>query len=321
MEYHESDHTWTIWCDSYESFIQTFVVRSRFHPLVTEAVVNSYKVVEYIMAHSYYFYPMYDEAMLRLTGIFEMAVKKRCVELNIPLKGFNDKNILKEKSLGELIKDLHKKEQGKQLHAQLDWLRRVRNLLSHPDNYGFAGGNIRSSVQEVVNVLNKLFLPESLLISFTDERKRMANLLKIFSRGLWVLSYEGDRYLVENCKIKMAVRAENNWKYLLVAYPIYSDFASALSEHKYLRLFLLGIENILIEGNSFTATDIESGLPVSIQKSIIDQDMLVYKKHLSDWETADQQNRSIYTHSTDMDIGHKESDMDYKFLYHAAITQ
>jgi len=315
MEYHEPDHTWTIWCDSYESFVETFVVKGRFHPLVPEAVVNSYKVVEYIMAHSYYFYPMYDEAMLRLMGIFEMAVKNRCTELKIPLKGLNDKIVLKEKTLGELIKDLHKKEQGKQLYAQLDWLRRVRNLLSHPENYGFIGGNIRSSVQEVVNVLNKLFLSESLLISFTEERKRMAALFKIFSKNLWVLSYEVDYYLVEKCSIRKAARVENKWKYLLVAHPVYSNFASALSEHKYLPLFILGIENIEVKGNSFTATDIASGLSISIQKSSKDKDMLVYKKHLSDWEAADKHNRFIYTHSADMDIGHKESDLDYQFLY------
>ncbi len=315
MEYHEPDRTWSIWCQTYESYVETFVVKGRFHSNVPEDIVKSYKVAEYIMAHAYYFYPMYDEAMIRLTGIFEMAIKKRCIALNIPLKELTDKGILKEKTLSKLIKDVTKKERGKQMHFQLNWARNIRNLLAHPKDYGFSGGNIHSAIQEIVNIINLLFIPENLLISFFNERKRMAALLKLFSKGLWVLTYKSNRYLVAGREVVSAIRIDNKWKYLVVLMPVYHNFSNALVEHKYLEAFRLLITDVKIGKNSFTATDARDGLLIMIEKSHKDKDLETYRKHLDSWQKATKENQVIYLNSNQVDTDRKESVMQYEWLY------
>lgn len=315
MEYHQPDNTWTIWCDNYESYVKNFVIKGQFHANVPEGIINSYKVAEHIMAHAYYFYPMYDDVMVRLTGIFEMAVKKRCLELDISLKSANEQGVAKDKLLVQLIKDLNKTESGKQLHFQLNWARRIRNLLAHPRDYGFMGGNIRSSVQEAVNIINKMFLPEVLFIVFFKERKRMSRLLKAFSDGLWVLAFEDRRFLVTSLKVVTAIKIGNQWKYLIAIEPVYTDFEYALREHKYLKLFLLCVSDVKVQATSLTAIVTHTVSTISLHNSNKEKDKLVYEKHLTSWQQASKENQLIYTRSMDMDTHHKESDMYYELLY------
>jgi hypothetical protein len=62
MDYHEPDNTWTIWVDNFDDFARRWVFKGRFHQDAPKDVVKSYRVAEYIMAHSRYHYPLYDGA-------------------------------------------------------------------------------------------------------------------------------------------------------------------------------------------------------------------------------------------------------------------
>lgn len=257
---------------------------------------------------------MYDEAMLRLTGTVEMVIKWRCREMGIRMKEKDKYGVLKERILNDLINDLHRKEPGKQLKFHLHWIRKLRNSLVHPEKFGFAGGTIYRSVREVVNILNKLFLSEYLLLSFFNERKRLADLIKPFTRGLWVLTKDNKRYLFETCKLETAVKAKNKWFYLLSIYPVYSDFSHALENHSYLPVFLLHITDIKIKSGSIEAFDCINDGHIVLSKSEKLQDNIVYQKDLSDWDATTKHNRLIYTHSTSQDIELEEGELFYRHL-------
>src|SRR4051812_32380391 len=112
LPYHKPDSIWEIFGGAtFPEYCEKYVTKGEFHPNVPEDIVNSYKVVEYIMAHSYYHYPMYDEAITKILLVFEMAIKQRCSQLGIELK--TDKN--KYHNLQYLINQLCKKESTKNI--------------------------------------------------------------------------------------------------------------------------------------------------------------------------------------------------------------
>jgi len=86
MEFHEPDSRWAgFGCSSYEHYLDRYLIRGKFHNKVPNAVTDAYITIEYLMAHAYYFYPMYDEALSKLLRTMEMAVKLRCKEIGIDI--------------------------------------------------------------------------------------------------------------------------------------------------------------------------------------------------------------------------------------------
>lgn len=74
-----------------EQFENQVVVKGHFHDQVPAEVVDAFKTVEFLQAHSYYWWPMYDEAINKALRILEMSVKLKAKELNIPLEFTNVK--------------------------------------------------------------------------------------------------------------------------------------------------------------------------------------------------------------------------------------
>lgn len=49
--------------------------------MVPEDIVKDYEIVEYIMAYTYYYYPMFEEALRKLLTMYEMALKLKYKEV------------------------------------------------------------------------------------------------------------------------------------------------------------------------------------------------------------------------------------------------
>lgn len=315
-EYHTPDPTWNTWCDSYEVFVENWVVKGRFHPSVPENVIKNFTVAEYIMAHSWYLYPMYDEAMNTIVGIIEWVVKHKCTDLEIPVRFTDDIGNIKEKTLQELISELHKKEPSKQLNAHLEWARHLRNTISHPTGYGFAGGTIVHAVREGVNILNQLFIPETELNLFLLERQKMASHIKSFSKGAWVLEYNGSSFLVEKCKVTRAVKAKGSWHYLLSAYPLYKNLTASLQQHSYQPMHLLDVIEIKVKQKTLEAK-LSTGQPAFIKPLTLESHKVAYHNHTSAWQKADRIDKLTYQHSCLQDIEMAEGEMLYRYLLDA----
>lgn len=110
LAYFKPDKTWQSWgWQTYEDYQEKMVIPGRFHDGVPEDIKEDYKTVEYLMAHAFYHYRMYDDALNHLLGTFEMAVKFRAKELEILMeRPRNNKGKVYKKTLGELIEEVSK---------------------------------------------------------------------------------------------------------------------------------------------------------------------------------------------------------------------
>src|SRR5690606_13639277 len=132
--YYTPDSIWSDFkIENQEDYIKKFVIKGNFHSGVHEDVVKSYKTVEYLMAHAYYHWELYDQVLVKLLSIFEMAVKLRSKELNNPLQFQTKNEKTMDKKLVQLIDELKNFGYPAYLIRDLHWLRTLRNIESHPD--------------------------------------------------------------------------------------------------------------------------------------------------------------------------------------------
>ncbi len=76
--YYKAETLWkNFGAQTREEYVSKFVIQGHFIPSVPEDVLNAYETAEYLMAHAWYYWPMYDEALKKLTGILEIAVKQK----------------------------------------------------------------------------------------------------------------------------------------------------------------------------------------------------------------------------------------------------
>lgn len=139
-KYYTPDPVWSV--QNISNLIdhqKKLVITSSFHDQVHNDILESYKTVEYLMAHSYYHWPMYDEARRKILGIVEMAIKLRSQQLNNSLEYFDKRKRNRKKILAQLINELTNYGYPQPLINRLHWARELRNSDSHPDRHGFGG--------------------------------------------------------------------------------------------------------------------------------------------------------------------------------------
>lgn len=143
---------------SEEEFVKAYLVKGDFGPNVPEDIINSYKTAEYLMAHSYYHWPMYDEAFWKVLGIHEMAVKFRCKELGIELlkRGKAGKKD-QPKNLGTLHIELMKRLNLEIFGYTFDKVLEYRNEKAHSEKHAFGGTLYKMHIEKFVKFINLIF--------------------------------------------------------------------------------------------------------------------------------------------------------------------
>ncbi len=65
-----ADPLWEIFgVQNKEGYIKDNVITVHFHAHVTAYVVKTYKTAEYLMAHAYFHWPLFDEALKTILSI------------------------------------------------------------------------------------------------------------------------------------------------------------------------------------------------------------------------------------------------------------
>ncbi len=143
---------------SKEEFINAYLVKGNFGQSVPRDVKESFKTAEYLMAHSYFYTPMYDEAFRKVLGIHEMAVKLRCKELGIELlkKGKVGKKD-QPKNLGTLHIELIKRLDIEIFRYTFDKVLEYRNEKAHPEKHAFGGTLYKMHIEMIVKFINLIF--------------------------------------------------------------------------------------------------------------------------------------------------------------------
>jgi hypothetical protein len=142
-----------------EEFAEKLVIEGVFHQEVPEDVIEAYETTEYLMAHSYYYWPMYDEAFHKVLLIIEMGIKLKAKQLDIPLFRRKKNGERWERQLSKIINDVCKEDYLGELKQKLDRSRGLRNMQVHPKQRSFSGpsGGINRNIKYCVNLLNRLF--------------------------------------------------------------------------------------------------------------------------------------------------------------------
>lgn len=141
-----------------DEFVKAYLVKGDFGPKVPEDIVHGFKTAEYLMAHSYYHWPMYDEAFRKVLGIHEMAVKFRCKELGIEvLKPGRDGKKDQAKPLGTLHDELIKRLKLDLFRYTFDSILAFRNEKAHPEKHAFGGTFHKIHIEMIVKFINLIF--------------------------------------------------------------------------------------------------------------------------------------------------------------------
>lgn len=172
MEFHTPDSTWNLWkIESFEQYLDQYLVRGNFHKGVPKDVIDAFSTVEHLIAHAYYYYPMYDEALAKVLRTIEMAVRLKCKELKIETEIKTKKGKTIPTPFADLIKAITNTEPDKDLFLSLDTFRYLRNSLMHPERNSYMGGMSIPAILRSVNAINELFAP----VTFFTNRTSLLN--------------------------------------------------------------------------------------------------------------------------------------------------
>ena len=292
--YYQPDTIWKIFgIESEEEYIQKFVVKGKFHSGVHEDIAKSYDVAEHVMALSYYYYPMYDVALNKLLGIFEMAVKLRCEQVGIELSLINNR----KKTLNHLISELIDNSLTPEFKGVMAHIRSLRNMQAHPENHSLLGTFCHVVIVPIVNMINQIYLPQYQHIENFEELKDERKKLKFTETDLFILEHRGQRILVHNPKLIDIFKVGKTWVSAISFQPVLSKTKELLSEHRIPDGIIRFFKEVEITSKGIKAIDTESIQEILIERTTKTENLEVLKRHLKELNELDQLDRSIYSSS------------------------
>lgn len=298
QRYHTPDRIWKIWkADSYEDFIENFMVAGKFHDKVPEKIKNDYKIVERLLCYSYYHYPLLDEAFSKATRVFESAIKLRLKELGIP-------EPKKHESLEKKIKSIEPFTSPSVLQ-KWNKAREVRNVFAHPEAGSLMGITVLRGFYQMVNILNTIFLDKEVI----DTNELLVNNLKAeaqhLKEGLFKFHFHEKDFLVWS--IIPYYKTFEGDRSFWVFHPVLTNFPQTTDKLNFDLPFYVRLSNIKITKFGIEAIDLISGEKIIATKTdnAINKDLLERHKELIATSQVDVKN--IYLH-------HLETELSFELI-------
>lgn len=316
-KWHQPDSTWKVWgIDTFEKYVDAFVIEGRFHKGVHEDIIKSYELVEYLMAHSYYNYSMYDSVVQELSKITEMAIKIRTEQLKIKQTIIDKNGNKRDKTLSRLINELTQREAYKYLKRNLDLGRSLRNSFSHKKRFAVGGGIFKQMVLPAITTINRLFLSEELTFKTIEKIDSINDKIKAFKEGLHILNFNDQRYLVTQIFIHEAFLMKGEWVYVCCFLPITTNTFQNLSEKLlYHDPFTLPIKDITTFDTIFTALDIVFSQTIKLEKTSKPENLKVFEQFNLDLEKLNQVDLYRYHQHTNHLRAVKTTEYLYNFAW------
>lgn len=192
-DYLKPDNRWKHYkFDNQRDYIEKVVIRGYFHQSVPDDVVKAFTTSEYLMAHAYFHWELFDEALKKCLFTLEMAVKIRAEEKGIDLVRKNKKGRRFDRRLVDVIKDVCKEPHLGHVKEYLNKARELRNIFAHPKEHSFSGPLSTSTyIVHVVNVINRLFRADEWHKEYAENTKTLGSQLDTLNKK--VLKVETDR--------------------------------------------------------------------------------------------------------------------------------
>jgi hypothetical protein len=316
-DYNEPDKLWQIFVgiNTFEDYQNRFVVKGNFRSVVHNDVRKEYETTEYLMTHAWYHYPMYDEALKKLLGIWEMAIKLRCTQLGISLKRTTKKGKVVKLVVDDLIKSLCEKEPAKKLEDTLQSVREIRNIFAHPERSTLYGATIRHKLVGLVNLLNAMFVDEKEVEDARAAHKLLLDETKHFEDGLLLLTRGGERYLIASAQPvqvrAIGTRQVSYWHFK----PVLTNTFATLSAGSYPDPLTTVLVDVKVGKTSIKAVDFISDCEVSIETNNHPDNEALYQTFLSDLEQLDEMDRHKYDYMQSLDVMLAMSEFEHQYCW------
>jgi hypothetical protein len=280
LDYFEADTTWTSFgIKTREQYVERFVFKGKFHTQVHEDVTKSFETAEFLMAHAWYHYRMYDEALKKLLSIFEMAIRLRCKELNIQTECITKKSQRQGRRLFELTKELADFGYPQKIFRAAEWLRELRNMFAHPDRHSFGGGVFAQNVIPIINFLNQVFLPVGYFNEQIATENKLNGLLEKFKNALFVLKENESGTLVFNPALECSIKVNSIWHHFVSFNHVIPDPQKFLEENWVITPVILNLRNIQFYQNGIQGISQESKGIVTILVTTVSWHNEVLENH------------------------------------------
>lgn len=310
---YEADETWwAIGIKSREEYVERYVLEGKFHGRVPEDVVNSFQTAEYLMAHAWYHYPMYDEAVKKLLGIFEMAVKLKWQELGFDLEFENKKGKKEAYKLGVLIDKICSLEKEKELKEQLHKVRALRNYHSHPERYSFMGGIGQQSIIPLINILNILFLDGKAVQEAKQELIKIKEQYAQFNDGLFVLEREeGKGILIMQALPVDVFKVNGTWISFWSFLPVLSNAYELLSNNKYPPPIIMGFSAVAVKDDGIVGKEQKTGYEVLTKPTSNPTNQEKLKQYQQEMSLLSEQQQLFYSWSVQRKVAEEVNKFKY----------
>lgn len=287
-DYYTPDSIWESFrVESQEDHVEKYVIKGNFHPGVHEDVVNSFQTAEYLMAHSYYHWQMYDQALVKFLSIFEMAVKLRSKELNNPLQFQDKKGRTFDKKLVRLIDELKEFGYPETLIKELHWLRKLRNNEAHTDRNSFGGALKKRPIVPGLNMINRLFIDPEKLKQQIAKNDLLLKEKNTFEDNVLIYSLNDKKILMHNLEFLEFLELEQGnceyWK----ASPIVTDTFDSFSDMRFPNPFPFFLKEVKYENGDLIGKDFYTNQTVSLAKTDKQANVDAYKEHVDAIERLD----------------------------------
>lgn len=313
MEYFEPDSRWEMYnVTSVEEHIDKFVVKGKFHRAVPIDIQEAWQTVEYLLAHAYYYWPMYDEGFKKALLIIEIAVKLKAKEKGIALEEKpNRAGKQFDKKLSKLICEVFVGEHYQTLQSDINRARNIRNILVHPDRNTYTGavGNIKGNLMFLINVLNDIFRSEYEHLQRHQYTVGLSEALKVFDKSLLVLEYHKPSILIEQI---LDFSLMNNKLYLFLN-PVRTNISEILIKHYSLNPEVVCLEKFQMEGSELKGIT-PDGTAIRIYKTDKQENQNLVKDYLLQKAPGDRMDWEICYSVLQNNTGWKKMKLIYEDL-------
>lgn len=318
-DYFVADDRWEMFgVTSRDQYVGQFVLPGKYHKLVPETVQKAHRTAEYLMAHAWYYWPMYDESLKKMTLIFEIAIKQKAKQLGIDLKQSTKNGKAREKSLNTLIQEIHRREPKRQILDSLLRSKNLRNTFAHPTQDSWMGGIQASqdNVKYYVNIINTLFLDYALFEEYLDQLERIENLQQSIDSDLYRITMGRKKLLVHRVLSREVYPSEQNPFLLLALEMVISDSYEVFSKGYTPDPIIIGFKDVELTDVRIRGIDFEKGEDVIIELTDHPQNTNIYKSYLDDLDRLGnvkfkQMNDHAIRHTADWGIER----MKYQYLW------
>ena len=290
-EYFVADDRWEMFgITSRDQYIDQVVLPGKYHALVPEPVKKAHITAKYLMAHAYYYWPMYDEALKKMTLIFEIAIKQKAKRIGIEQKLQNARGKAQDKSLHKLIHNIHGKEPNRQILDSLLRAKNLRNTFAHPTHASFMGGIKASTdnIQYYINIINTLFLDYKLYEGYPSQLEKINLLQNTIESGLFRLTVGKTKLLVHRV-LSWELYPSKPDPILFIAFQmVTTDTYQTISEGFMTDPITIGLKEARLTNENILGVSLDNGEPVILEPTDHPKNLEIKQAYLSDLEKLDQ---------------------------------